>query len=277
LKIARHLVLVGSLLPAVLLGVGCYRSETLRSAGLLTPHEGTRGFYPLATGNRWTYARTESLKVYLASGDSTTFGYSFHGTVQRTIVGTCQLLGQDYVIESQHFEYLDRMPRPDTFTVWVGYRQDRSGLFTVSFKDSVPSPPSPRSPEVTVLRYPLHSGLSWAWAQNALAPRSTVEAMEQLDLPPGRFPAWRVRVDRTEGNPEYEFVWYGVHGYLKSVRHMEGDARVGGGLAGRFVSEEREELIDFRLVRRDRRGSECDLAQSTTLQLDRPQASAQLW
>jgi hypothetical protein len=76
--------------------------------------------------------------------------------------------------------------------------------------------------EVLTLGYPLHAGAEWYNRVQPFVVRSVVEARENLDLPAGRFPAWRVRVENELLDPaDRVVVWYGRSGRLAVSIHTE--------------------------------------------------------
>jgi hypothetical protein len=65
--------------------------------------------------------------------------------------------------------------------------------------------------EVRLLHYPLHPGGSWVVRPDFL--RWTVDGVESLETPAGRFPAYRIRVTFAESDDEI-YIWYGRSGRL---------------------------------------------------------------
>ena len=79
-----------------------------------------------------------------------------------------------------------------------------------------------RPDEIVTLGYPLHTGAAWYNRVEPFVVRSLVETHENLDLPAGRFPAWRVRVENELLDPEDRVVvWYGRSGRLALSIHTE--------------------------------------------------------
>jgi hypothetical protein len=79
-----------------------------------------------------------------------------------------------------------------------------------------------RAGESRALRYPLHARAGWYNRVDPFVVRSFVEAHESLELPAGRFPAWRVRVENELLDPEDRVVvWYGRSGRLAVSIHTE--------------------------------------------------------
>ncbi len=79
-----------------------------------------------------------------------------------------------------------------------------------------------RPNEVRTLGYPLHAGAVWFNRVEPFVVRSIVEARENLDLPAGRFPGWRVRLENELLDPaDRVVVWYGRSGRLAVSIHTE--------------------------------------------------------
>jgi hypothetical protein len=111
------------------------------------------------------------------------------------------------------------------------------------------------SDEITLLRYPFRPGRRW---QNRVTPflvESEVEGHDVLELPAGRFSAWRVRLtnEALDENDSVLF-WYGRSGLLAETIHIESVATdLGGNVLGTVVSDETMLLADLQLVGRGRR------------------------
>jgi len=84
-----------------------------------------------------------------------------------------------------------------------------------------------RSEAEKLLQYPLHTGARWRLRNDPdLVIEALVEGHEVLELPAGRFPAWRVRILWQIDNPPMDVrVWYGTSGRLRVHYHdeFEGD------------------------------------------------------
>lgn len=104
--------------------------------------------------------------------------------------------------------------------------------------------------EITRLRYPLHPGASWA-IRVAPSYSSTVEAVESLDLPAGRFQSYRIRVDSGVFGPEESVrVWFGRSGLLAMRMHLVSTVTdLNGNVIGRLVDDSDEALHDLTLLR----------------------------
>lgn len=77
--------------------------------------------------------------------------------------------------------------------------------------------------EVTTLQYPLHTGARWLIRNDpGFVVEALVEGHEVLELPAGRFPAWRVRILlQIDDPPTGVRVWYGTSGFLQMTIHDE--------------------------------------------------------
>jgi hypothetical protein len=80
--------------------------------------------------------------------------------------------------------------------------------------------------------------------------RSVVEGHEALDLPAGKFPVWRIRINSEFLDPEDRVVvWYGRCGFLASSIHTETlalDPETGE--TARITADDNEMLTDVRLA-----------------------------
>lgn len=105
------------------------------------------------------------------------------------------------------------------------------------------------SNELTVLRYPLHPGRHWLNRNTLFVVESEVEGNDVLDLPAGRFPAWRVRLtNEAFGDNDSALFWYSRSGILKESVHIESIATdLAGNVLGTFVSDELLLLVDLDL------------------------------
>lgn len=104
--------------------------------------------------------------------------------------------------------------------------------------------------EIARLRYSLHPQAEWVIRSEPFF-ASTVEAAEVLDLPAGRFPAWRIRLDNEFLGPDdVAHVWFGRSGQLALRFHLVGIATdVDGNEIGRVVVDWDEVLNDLALVK----------------------------
>ena len=73
----------------------------------------------------------------------------------------------------------------------------------------------PTENELTRLDYPLRRGHQWVVIDDAFLMTATVEGREVLDLPIGRTPGWRIRLESDIFGPDDEvYMFYGRLGYL---------------------------------------------------------------
>ncbi len=106
------------------------------------------GFYPLATGNRWTHDRNFTAWVVSAEGE-TLDTYITRAAVERVQTGTETLFGREYVVERETGIQSDG----HIYGGWTYFRQDRTGLYeadlapvaSARFPASVPDPAAPAS------------------------------------------------------------------------------------------------------------------------------------
>lgn len=80
-----------------------------------------------------------------------------------------------------------------------------------------------RAGELTRLAYPLHPGQSWIIrSEPDLVFTSQVEANETIDVPAGRFPSSRIRIDNSVLGPnDRVHIWFGRAGILAFRYHVE--------------------------------------------------------
>lgn len=187
-------------------GVGISSTQLDRAASDLQAH-GWVNFYPMAVGNRWRYASSDT-KVFI-SYDGTRIVKHGEGKTEIVQVRMEQLHGRMYMREE--------IGIPDTVLAGGGVRwrrEDPTGLYEFG-----PEPPgAPPFSEARLLAYPLHVGASWEmFPGSRLRVTATVEGMDVADFPAGRFPAWRIRISGPE--PRNQIAWYGRAGYLGSKAH----------------------------------------------------------
>jgi hypothetical protein len=247
---ARYLAV---LLAALLVSPGCGRLDRLPTGATTPPPEGDASaqldrtasdlqaqcagnFYPIASGNRWRYADSGS-KVYIPFEGSPSEKH-WEGKTEVVQVRMEGLHGRSYMREE--------IGIPDTVLTGGGVRwrrQDRTGLY--EFGPTAPGA-QPYS-ETRLLAYPLHVGAKWAMFESSLLrDTATVEGIEVLRLPAGRFAAWRIRI--TGGSTE-KIVWYGRAGYLGEKSHFESTRADAPGRI-QIIYNDSESLTAIHLVRR---------------------------
>lgn len=97
------------------------------------PHNLGQGeFYPLAIGNTWKY--TGSFSIQTGTGPA----YSIPKSETRTIIGTEELFGREYMLEEQVILDGSLYGPDDTITYWVRHRQDRAGLYAADVAMNTP-------------------------------------------------------------------------------------------------------------------------------------------
>jgi len=111
-------------------------------------------------------------------------------------------------------------------------------------------PGGPLPGESLLLAYPLHPKATWFKREEPFVVRSTVETHEWIDLPAGRFPSYRVRVDSEFLDPEDRvLVWYGPCGRLALSIHTETLALdTETGEVARITTDETEKLSDLAIA-----------------------------
>jgi hypothetical protein len=98
--------------------------------------------------------------------------------------------------------------------------------------------------EIVRLDYPLHPGVSWTVREDPLF-TSTVEGVERLDLPAGRFNAYRIRIGSQFFGPEDTVhLWMSRSGQLQfRYRLVEPATDENGDVIGEFVATH-DEVVD---------------------------------
>ena len=138
-------------------------------------------------------------------------------------------------------------------------------------KLTVPDRSGPTEHELTRLEYPLRHGHQWVVIDDAFLMTATVEGREVLDLPIGRTPGWRIRLESDIFGPDDEvYLFYSRLGYL-GWRLMVASEVIGddGESMGTLWFTDEEYLQDVEI---DRKAElPCDAASSPTLGV--PQAS----
>ncbi len=103
--------------------------------------------------------------------------------------------------------------------------------------------------ELTRLQYPLHPGATWSIRTDP-AFVATVEGVDVLQLPAGRFTGYRIRIEAPGvfGSNDRVTTWYDRHGTLHLVAHLEGaltDAN--GQVIGKLITDETRDLTSLTL------------------------------
>lgn len=106
--------------------------EALLSKGKGGCDPGQGDFYPLALGNSWSYTGERSMLI----GDNESYNVSVQEI--RTITGTEELFGREYVLEEQFSIISGDIEPDDTITYWSRYRQDRAGLYAADVATNTP-------------------------------------------------------------------------------------------------------------------------------------------
>lgn len=221
------------------------RPPTRASAAADRGDPADRGFYPLESGSRWHYRASLVQRLHRSDGTVEVLrDESFEIATELTCADSTG--GRAWVVERT----IESFPNGSSASVWNLYRQDRDGLWTVPIGATDPCAGGPGGgpppPERCRLAYPLHVGASWVFAPGFFPQTETVEAMEVLDLPVGRLPAWRIRVDRPgiwEPGRDWSHVWYGRAGLLQVVTHLEDDVVVHDRVTG-FIEVEMRQTLD---------------------------------
>jgi hypothetical protein len=107
---------------------------------------------------------------------------------------------------------------------------------------------APAPGEITLLRYPLYVGASWIVRDSPRFARR-VTGRELLDVPAGRFTAWRIAGSSELYGPNDRVTfWYGAEGLLRIQSHTEAIAVDNAGIAiGTLISDIDQVLASVRL------------------------------
>jgi hypothetical protein len=98
--------------------------------------------------------------------------------------------------------------------------------------------------EITRLVYPLRPGEEWTIRTDFFF-GSVVEGIEDLDLPAGRFPAYRIRIPNEALGPEdVVHLWMGRSGQLRFRYHLEAPATDQDGNVIGSSSFDHDEVLD---------------------------------
>lgn len=102
---------------------------------LVGGHGGRHGFFPLAIGNEWLYSGERTMYV---EGDSFAAVEPFDE--RRTLIGTEELFGRNYVVEQRKQWNPAYPPDPwNEISYRVFYRQDKAGLYEADVPGKQPS------------------------------------------------------------------------------------------------------------------------------------------
>jgi len=86
---------------------------------------GAHGFFPLSIGNQWLYFGQASIAI---EGDSLLYAAAYRELHE--LIRTEELFGRSYIVERQtQFSSLYPEPPQGSESIWIRYRQDKSGLY----------------------------------------------------------------------------------------------------------------------------------------------------
>ncbi len=118
---------------------------------------------------------------------------------------------------------------------------------TLALPGGARRPGGVKAGELTRLAYPLHPGQSWIIrSEPGFVFTSEVEANETIDVPAGRFPSSRIRIDNNLFGPnDRVHLWFGRAGILAFRYHVEIPiVDPDGNAHGAFFAEHDETLRD---------------------------------
>ena len=266
----RHARFAGALALLVLVaGAGCRTAaplaplrDTLPTPASMDAARSTGpDFYPLDPGNRWHYRASLLRRVHHADGTTEVLTDDhFEIATELTCIDTSG--GIPYQVERT----IESFANGTSGQAWSVYRQDGDGLWATALGVLDPCGQGLSSPGTgdRKLAYPLRPGASWVVREGFFPVVATVEALEVLDLPVGRVPAWRIRLDRPglyEPERDHSHVWYGRVGFLQLVTHLEDDVVDNGVVTGVIEAEMRQTLDGVQLASPGRFARDGALAQ----------------
>lgn len=108
--------------------------------------------------------------------------------------------------------------------------------------------PEPAPGEIAFLRYPLRPGAQWVVRAQPLFSRRVV-GIELLQLPAGRFEAWRIEgTSELFGPADHATFWYSREGLVSVRFHAESEATDElGNHVGRLIADSEQDLVSLRL------------------------------
>jgi hypothetical protein len=195
------------------------------------------------TGTYWTRYRQDGSGLYEADAALTT-----PPDAPSALVSSSSL-----ALVARRETPIDALPGgglPEFRAAWETIRQRAALVHTAVSKATTAGPPGGLvSGEITRLVYPLHPGRSWEIRPDPLF-SSVVEGVEYLNLPAGRFPAYRIRIDSEFIGPgDVVYLWMGRSGQLAVRYHFESEVRDAlGNVVGRAVDDYNEVLHEVSLV-----------------------------
>jgi hypothetical protein len=214
---------------------------------------GPKGFYRLIVGDTRTY-RTESSEQ-LTWDDGTQEPVSaLTITTTKKVVCVSFQEGREYFTETSTYD------SGHSVTRWYSW-EDRDGLHR---RYQLAGPPCRPEAEAIVatpqtgieyaselmLAYPLHAGARWAPDVTHPEYEAVVEGVDVVNVPAGRFVAWRIRMpksDPTSANDAARY-WYSREGYIKSARNWHYSVPANGPIQGYSVSGSYSEVLISRTI-----------------------------
>ena len=190
--------------------------------------------YPTYTSESWIHYRQDRGGLYRADGGIFTPPPCAVSGPAARLMGSPSLA--DRVIAAHPSYAIDRSSLERLDARRAAVEQLLSGRASRAF-----------GTEYTILRYPLRPGASWT-LRDDLALVATVEALEVVAVPAGRFNVYRVRLDNpgVYGPNESVTLWYDRHGVVKTVSHFEGPLNdVSGNVIGTLLSDNVRDLTEW--------------------------------
>ena len=145
------------------------QQDALFSKGASPHNPGQGEFYPLDIGNSWTY--TGEISMTFGAGPT----YSLSRDETRTIIGTEELFGREYMLEEQVIIAGSIFGPDDTITYWLRHRQDRAGLYEADI--AMGDPPGENSEAASLSGRNLNTDLD-TWEELW---KKSVDGLEYID------------------------------------------------------------------------------------------------
>jgi hypothetical protein len=207
-----------------------------------------KGFYPLIVGESRTY-QTQTFEQRTWDDGRQEPGDTVSTTVTISVSCVSFQAGRQYFTEISKRSNL-------LVARWYSW-EDREGLHRRYQLDSPPCGSGGIEPAVAstqtdpgyatslILAYPLHTGASWPPDATQPELRAVVEGMDVVNVPAGRFVAWRVRMPKSDPTSTIDPVrsWYSRQGYIKSARTYQYSVAGSGPYPGYTVKGSYSEVL----------------------------------
>ncbi len=204
-----------------------------------------RAFYPLDAGTSRLYRHTRNVRFVADDGSDAQPPLDLDAECLREIVADDTVAGRVYRLEAERFYTPGGV---DTVYRWRRFRQDATGLYFAE----IPLSWGPGAAagvdsftEARRLAYPRTVGATWDLYAGSTASNATLEAVDTVDVPAGRIPAYRVSlVLPSIGPDDWRHFWYSSCGLVRQQFHTEVDAVDAG--TGEHVHVVSDDILELR-------------------------------